>query len=122
LLVGAERLLHFLTQIASATNCLNRWSDQPVVRKDGSPAAIAEHELQPLDLKCFVLLARFRYLRTSYFPALIGGNAKRWHRRLSLLARQRNKYLERPDAQRRVINANYRDQIFRIEQARRKGA
>ncbi len=101
-------------EIAPTANQLNRWSDQPVLKKDGRPAAIGEHELQPLDLKCFELLARFRYLRTPYFTALIGGNAKHRQRRLSLLARQPNKYLARPDAQRRVFNANYRDQIFEL--------
>jgi hypothetical protein len=101
-------------EIAPSTIRLNRWSEEPVLKKDGSLTAIAEHALQPLDLKCFELLARFRYLRTPFFPALIGGNPKHRQRRLSLLARQPNRYLNRPETQRRVFNANYRDQIFEL--------
>ena len=82
------------------TKRLNRWSNEPALDQHGRAIAVEDHDLQPQDLKCFELLARFRYLRTSYFPALIGGNAKHRQRRLSLLARKPNNYLNRPSAQR----------------------
>jgi protein involved in plasmid replication-relaxation len=101
-------------ELATRSPRLNRWSDEPVLRRDGSPFAIEEHELRPSDLQVFELLARFRYLRTSYLAALIGGNAKHRQRRLSALARKPNKYLCRPDIQRRTYAANYRDQVYEL--------
>jgi hypothetical protein len=101
-------------ELATRSPRLNRWSDEPVLRRDGSAFAIEEHELRPSDLQALELLARFRYLRTSYLAALIGGNAKHRQRRLSALARRPNKYLSRPDIQRRSYAANYRDQVYEL--------
>lgn len=93
---------------------LNRWNDDPVLDKNGNAVVLREHDLQPQDLKCLELLARFRYLRTSHFPALVGGNAKYRQRRLNLLARKPNKYVHRPSVQMRNCDANYRDQIYEL--------
>jgi hypothetical protein len=93
---------------------LNRWSDDAVLDKNGNAIAVREHDLPPQDIKCLELLARFRYLRTSHFPALVGGNAKYRQRRLSLLSRKPNKYVHRPSAQQRAYDANYQDQIYEL--------
>jgi hypothetical protein len=93
---------------------LNRWSDDPVSDANGDPVAVHEYDLLPQDIQCLQLLARFRYLRTSDFPALVGGNAKYRQRRLNLLARKPNKYVHRPLAQRRAYDANYQDQIYEL--------
>jgi hypothetical protein len=93
---------------------LNRWSDDPVLNANGNAVVLREHDLQSQDIQCLQLLARFRYLRTSHFPALTGGNAKYRQRRLNLLARKPNKYLNRPFAQRRAYDANYQDQIYEL--------
>lgn len=82
--------------------------------KNGNAIAVREHDLQPQDIQCLQLLARFRYLRTSHFPALVGGNAKYRQRRLSLLSREPNKYVHRPSAQQRAHDANYQDQIYEL--------
>jgi hypothetical protein len=93
---------------------LNRWSDEPVLNANGNAIALREYDLQPQDVQCLQLLTRFRYLRTSHFPELIGGNAKYRQHRLNLLARKPNKYLNRPFAQRRAYDANYQDQIYEL--------
>lgn len=110
-----ETWLALLTmELATRPSRIDRWSDEPVLRKDGRVFAIEEHELQPADIAAFRLLARFRYLRTSHLAALIGGNAKHRQRRLAALARKPNKYLHRPDAQRRTYAANFQDQIYEL--------
>ncbi len=70
--------------------------------------------LQPRDIEIFKLLSRYRYLQVDFIHAFVGGNLAALQRRLSILAREPNGFLNRPDAQRRFANANYRYQTYEL--------
>jgi hypothetical protein len=43
----------------------NRWSDEPVLDKNGNAVVLGERDLQTQDIQCLRLLARFRRTTTS---------------------------------------------------------
>jgi Replication-relaxation len=71
--------------------------------------------LTPRDVEIFSLLQRIRYLRADYIHAFIGGSRTRLLERLNALYRFPNCYLDRPGAQRRYFNANYRPLIYELD-------
>lgn len=89
----------------------SRWTDDPVLDGHGCPivARITER-----DIEIFKLLNRYRYLRSNFIHAFIGGNQTALVRHLDLLQRKPNRWLLRPEKQRLQPNANYRHLIYEL--------
>jgi hypothetical protein len=90
----------------------SRWTRDPVV-ENGAPlsACITER-----DIDIFKLLARFRYLPSDDIHAFVGGSFAHFTRRLDLLQRKPNCYLNRPQQQRQNADANYRRLIYELDE------
>lgn len=76
---------------------------------------IAVARLTPRDIEILKLLTRYRYLSADYLSALIGGSLKPLIHRLSILSREPNLYLDRPEQQRHNANANYRRLVYELD-------
>ncbi len=63
-------------------------------------------ELTQRDLEIFKLLARYRYLRSTYIHAFVGGNKTKLIERLGDLYHEGG-YLDRPEQQWEAVNARY---------------
>lgn len=90
----------------------SRWSRDPVVH-DGAPvvARITEH-----DIEIFKLLARYRYLPADDIQAFVGGALTPLVRRLNLLSRKPNLYIQRPPQQRQSADANHRRLVYELDE------
>lgn len=74
-------------------------------------------ELTPRDLEIFRLLARYRYLRSTYIHALVGGKSqKRLIEQLGHLYHEGG-YLDRPAQQWQAINARYMPVVYELGEA-----
>lgn len=94
----------------------SRWDRNPRLDDDGraSVAHIAER-----DTELFKLLARYRFLAADYIHAFMGADYRSLIKRLDLLSRKPNLYLNRPSQQRETADANYRKLIYELDE---KGA
>src|ERR1700681_4822286 len=90
---------------------LSRWSRDPELSSSGKPklAYVIER-----DIEVFKLLARFSYLPLDDIHAYVGGSEVNLGRRVSLLSRKPNLYLNRPHQQ-RLADANYRRLIYELD-------
>lgn len=89
----------------------SRWSDEPRL-KDGKPVIV--HPVES-DIKVFQLLNRYRYLPLDFIVAHTELSYHYLVHRLDDLARQPNKFLERPaDQKTRQPNSNYRYMIYEL--------
>lgn len=73
-------------------------------------------ELTPRDLEIFKLLARYRYLRSTYIHAFVGGNRTKLIERLGNLYHEGG-YLDRPKQQWETINARYLPVAYELGEA-----
>lgn len=89
----------------------SRWTRDPVIH-DGAPvvARITEH-----DIEIFRLLARYRYLQADDIRAFVGGALTPLARRLNLLSRKPNLYVNRPQQQRQSCDANHRRLVYELD-------
>jgi Replication-relaxation len=90
--------------------------DQLNRRSRWSRAGTKAIRLSPRDLVIFELLLRYRYLRSDFIHAFIGGDRTKLIQRLNALYREPNCYLARPHQQRNYFNANYRSLIYELDQ------
>lgn len=75
-------------------------------------------ELTQRDLEIFRLLARYRYLRSTYIHAFVGGNKTKLIERLGHLYHEAG-YLDRPEQQWEAVNARYMPVAYELgERAR----
>ena len=70
-------------------------------------------ELTERDIEIFKLLDRYRYLRTSFIHAFIGGDQTRLSKRLGQLFHE-DGYLGRPSQQWQAANARYQPAIYEL--------
>src|ERR1700730_14375856 len=84
----------------------DRWGDDPVLNKDGGPIAV--HRPTEGDLKKFELLTSYRSLSAPFMSALLGKDAESVRKRLKVLQRGPNRYLDlyNRDHQRRWVGLN----------------
>ncbi len=68
--------------------------------------------LTPRDLDIFTLLNRYRYLRSSFVHAFVGGNKIALIKRLGML--YHDGYLDRPAQQWQAINARYMPAVYEL--------
>ena len=68
--------------------------------------------LTPRDLEIFRLLNRYRYLRSSFLHALVGGYKNALIKRLGTL--YHDGYLDRPSRQWQAINARYMPAVYEL--------
>lgn len=71
-------------------------------------------ELSPRDIELFRLLDRYRYLRSTFLYAFLGGNRKRFIERLGDLYHEG--YIGRPQQQWQFANARYMPAIYELDQ------
>jgi len=88
----------------------SRWSRDPIL-DDGEPAVA---RLTQRDIDIFKLLARYRYLPADDIHAFVVGELTPLIRRLNLLSRKPNLYVNRPVQQRQSADANYRRLIYEL--------
>lgn len=74
----------------------------------------ARVEITSRDLEIFKLLNRYRYLRSSFIHAFVGGDLDRFKRRLGLLYHEGG-YLNRPSHQWQFYNARYQPTVYEIK-------
>jgi hypothetical protein len=97
---------------AAPAKRLSRWSRDPERNDAGKPKAI---QLTKRDIEIFKLLVRFPYLPIDDIHAFVGGSLINLTRRLGLLSRRPNLYLNRPHQQ-RLADANYRRLIYELDE------
>ena len=90
----------------------SRWTREPVSGPAGEPCFA---RLTERDFQIFEALIRYRYLPVDYIHALVGGDYKALARRLNLLSRNPNRYVQRPDQQRQHALANSRPLIYQLD-------
>lgn len=73
-------------------------------------------ELTPRDFEIFKLLARYRYLRSTYTHAFVGGDKTKLIERLGHLYHEGG-YLDRPEQQWQAINARYMPVVYELGEA-----
>jgi Replication-relaxation len=91
---------------------LSRWDRDPAKNKAGKPKNV---RLTARDLEILKLLARFSYLPLDDIRAWVGGSEVNLRRRLGLLSRRPNLYLNRPEQQ-RLADANYRKMVYELDE------
>src|ERR1700737_637418 len=69
--------------------------------------------LSPRDREIFTLLYRYRYLRSTFIHAFVGGNEKRLIERLGDLFHEG--YLNRPPQQWQAFNARYTPAVYELD-------
>src|ERR1051326_3535991 len=90
----------------------SRWSREP--RIISGNAAVAR--LTPNDIQIFKLLAKFRYLQSDDIGALLDVQSSAYLiKRLDILFRKPNQYINRPSQQRETANANYRPLVYELD-------
>ena len=89
----------------------SRWSDEPVLDKEGNP--IVAH-IRDNDLPILALHNRYRYIRSSYLQQFLKRYPTSLLKRLDLFQSQPNKFLHRPHQQASQPNANYRHLIYEL--------
>ena len=91
----------------------SRWVRHPVLDDQHQPqiARIGQR-----DVEILTLLARYRYLPADYIHAFLGGGLTPLLRRLNLLFRQPNLYINRPQQQRQNASANFRSLIYELDE------
>lgn len=89
----------------------SRWSDEPVLDKDG---AIVIAHVRDNDLPILKLHNRYRYIRSSYLQKFLNRYPTSLLKRLDLFQSQPNKFLHRPHQQVSQPNANYRHLIYEL--------
>lgn len=70
-------------------------------------------ELQPRDLEIFSLLTRYRYLRSTYIHAFVGGDKTKLIERLGKLYHEVG-FLNRPSEQWETLNARHQPAVYEI--------
>jgi hypothetical protein len=90
----------------------SRWATDALL--DGNGRAVIAR-LTERDHRTFQLLAKYRYLPADYIHALTGGDYKALTHRLSLLSRDPNRYVARPEQQRLHDRANNRALIYELD-------
>lgn len=71
--------------------------------------------LRERDLAIFELLVRYRYTRSDFIHAFIGGDKTKLVQRLNELYRNPNCYLDRAERERAYFNALYRPIIYELD-------
>ena len=71
-------------------------------------------ELTPRDIEIFRLLDRYRYLRSTFIHAFVGGDKTKLIERLAHLYHE-GRYLDRPSEQWQGINARYQPAVYEID-------
>jgi Replication-relaxation len=90
---------------------LSRWVRDPVRDELGKPTIAT---LTQRDIDIFKLLSRYPYLPFTDIHAFIGGGKESLSKRINLLYRRPNLYLDRPHQQ-RIADANYRSMIYELD-------
>jgi hypothetical protein len=90
----------------------SRWTRDPVVQADGRHLLL---QLTDRDIEILKLLAWYRYLPADDIHAFVGGNLKGLTRRLNLLARKPNLYINRPHQQRQTAQSNCQRLIYELD-------
>jgi hypothetical protein len=98
--------------IAAPGTRRSRWARDPVLQVDGRPSLA---QLTERDFEIFGLLARYRYLSADDIHAFVGGSLKALTRRLNLLSRKPNLYINRPQQQRQTVHSNCRRLIYELD-------
>jgi hypothetical protein len=70
-------------------------------------------ELTPRDIEIFTLLSRYRYLRSTYLHAFVGGDKTKLIERLGDLYHE-GRYLNRPEEQWRTASARHKPAVYEI--------
>jgi len=70
-------------------------------------------ELQPRDIEIFKLLNRYRYLRSTYIHAFVGGDKTKLIERLGKLYHEGG-YLDRPTQQWESLSARHQPAVYEI--------
>ena len=91
---------------------LSRWEREPVRDTLGKPK-IARLAIR--DIEIFKLLAKYTYLPFDDIHCFVGGSAQALGKRINLLYRRPNLYVDRPPQQ-RFADANYRHLIYELDQ------
>ena len=91
---------------------LSRWSRDAILDEKGKPTVAY---VTDRDVEIFKLLARYRYLPADFIHAFMGGDYQSLIKRLNLLCRKPNLYLNRPVQQREHAEANYRKLIYELD-------
>ena len=81
---------------------------------DGGAPVVAR--ITDRDVEIFKLLSRYHYLASDDIRAFVGGGLIHLTRRLDLLQRKPNCYLNRPHQQRENAEANYRRLIYELDE------
>jgi len=90
----------------------SRWDDEPILDKTGKPVVMYPCAT---DIVIFRLLNRYRKLPLDFIVAHTGLSYSYLVHRLDVLARQPNKFLDRPPEQKnRQPNSNYRYLIYEL--------
>jgi len=71
-------------------------------------------ELTRRDLEIFKLLSRYRYLRSTFIHAFVGGDRTKLIERLGTLYHEGG-YLNRPAQQWQVVNARYQPAVYELD-------
>jgi hypothetical protein len=90
----------------------SRWSRDPILN-GGTPVAAC---ITDRDVEIFKLLSRYRYLPSDDIHAFVSGGLVHLTRRLDLLQRKPNSYLNRPHQQRENAEANHRRLIYELDE------
>ncbi|MBS4082912.1 MAG: replication-relaxation family protein [Rhizobiales bacterium] len=90
----------------------SRWDRDPVLDKDGKPVVA---RITEKDVELFKLLERYTVLPADYLRAFLGGNQRAFSARLNLLYRSPNRYIDRPEQQRKNADANYRYLVYQLD-------
>ena len=89
----------------------SRWSRDPIL-EGGEPVVAC---ITDRDIEIFKLLSRYRYLPSDDIHAFVGGGLVHFTRRLDLLQRKPNFYINRPHQQRENAEANHRRLIYELD-------
>ncbi len=94
---------------------LSRWSRDPILDEKGK-AKIAHITAHDIGIFNHLNPERYRYLPANYLHALLGGDYSSLRKRLEILTRKPNCFLNRPQQQCHFANANYRHLIYELDE------
>lgn len=90
----------------------SRWDREPVKSRVGKPKIA---RVTARDIELFKLLAKYPYLPADDIHAWIGGGHAAFKKRINLLSRRPNSFIDRPHQQ-RIADANYRRLVYELDE------
>jgi hypothetical protein len=94
----------------------SRWDREPVNNRPGKPKIA---RVTPRDIELFKLLAKYPYLPADDIYAWLGSGHAAFKKRINLLSRRPNSFIDRPHQQ-RLADANYRPLVYELDERGRR--